>query len=286
MSRFTKLFASVPGDLKSLTRRETIFMLMYGLFLTIFSVINFNYVVGIDDGDHHTFKWNSEKEKGIETWRRVIMTVSGLTTFCAAMSAMLATKGKLSGYFWGIINTVTYGAFTLAYGYVGDAQLNILFFPVFQYLGIKQWGDNRDEDLNAIGRKMSWKQRLIALGAAVVLFVFFYYEIEWFSELVLGEYWFSDKFLPHLFDAITNSLTVVAQTLVTYRYIEQWPIWIVVNILQISLYAGLAGLGIEVNVLCMWIFFLFTSIKGTIEWRQRWKKRSTKVLDLEMGTRS
>jgi hypothetical protein len=72
------------------------------------------------------------------------MCLSGATAFTGAMCVVLTTKGRLSCYFWGFINVITYGLFAFAYGYAGDAQLNIFFFlplnvcPLIPPLGFLQ----------------------------------------------------------------------------------------------------------------------------------------------------
>ena len=45
---------------------------------------------------------------------------------------VLVTKGKVSNFFWGAINSLLYGLFAYAYGYAGDAQLNLFYYLPLQ----------------------------------------------------------------------------------------------------------------------------------------------------------
>lgn len=44
------------------------------------------------------------------------MCLSGAAAFTGVLSVVLTTKGKITAFFWGIINSLLYGLFSYAYG--------------------------------------------------------------------------------------------------------------------------------------------------------------------------
>lgn len=270
------LFRSIPTDLKDFDKKEALFLTLFGALMVVFSIFDFNHILGLTEAPH-ALKWNNDAEMGMEKWRRVLMTVSGAASFTGAMSVVLFAKGKLSAYFWGIINTVLYGAFAWAYGYAGDAQLNIFFFLPFQFIGISKWVNQRDREDNAISLSMSWGQRVLSLLFTVALGVGFYYEIPAFSKWLTDIYFFEDSPAPHILDAASNALSVTAQILLILRMWEQWVFWIVVDFVQIAMFAGVAGFGVDFNILCMWSLFLLNAFYGLRTW---WKRKNTQVRSL------
>lgn len=48
------------------------------------------------------------------------MCLSGAAAFTGVLSVVLTTKGKITAFFWGIINSLLYGLFAYAYGMVDD----------------------------------------------------------------------------------------------------------------------------------------------------------------------
>lgn len=194
------------------------------------------------------------------------MTFSGVASFTGAVCVVLVSMGKLSNYFWGILNVIFYGTFAFAYEYIGDAQLNLFFYLPLQFIGIYQWFKNTNDDDTIYVRPMKWYHYLFAgliLGACIP---FFWWEIPAFSKLISGYYFYEDNELAFWFDVMTNSLSVTAQYLLNNRHREQWILWFIINCLQIAMFAGIGGFGIEVNAIAMWGFFLCNTFYGFYQW--------------------
>jgi len=119
----------------------------------------------------------------------------------------------------------------MAYGYAGDAQLNIIFFLPMQFVGLYLWRRNLDEENVAKSRSLGilgWTVILIScLGIAVA----FYFEIPAFATALAGSYFFEGLSVPRRLDSATNALSICAQWLMLWRYGEQWFLWISVDVL-------------------------------------------------------
>src|SRR5690606_1190465 len=102
-------------------------------------------------------------------------------SFTGAVCVVLCAMGLFSTYFWGVINTVTYGLFSIAYGYAGDTQLNLMFYLPTNLIGIYTWYMRVDSEDVAISRSLSWMQRALVVVVSVGLGTAFYYEIPAFA---------------------------------------------------------------------------------------------------------
>lgn len=65
-------------------------------------------------------------------------------------------------------------------------------------------------------------------------------------------------------DAATLSVSVVAQYLLDRKYLETWPVWLIVNIASIWLY-GNAHMWLFTG---LYVFFFFNAFWGWWEWRK------------------
>ena len=74
---------------------------------------------------------------------------------------------------------------------------------------------------------------------------------------------FTDAALPYL-DASVAVLSVTAQILLARRYLENWALWVVVNLLSIGLYAA-RELWLT---LILYVIFLGLATWGLVEWQR------------------
>ena len=74
-----------------------------------------------------------------------------------------------------------------------------------------------------------------------------------------------------LLDAVVMTLNIAGQILLSFAFMEQWYIWILVNISSITLWsvalAGGLGSGNAVVMLVKYIFYLLNSLNGLRIWR-------------------
>ncbi|KAI9762070.1 MAG: hypothetical protein M1840_001479 [Geoglossum simile] len=281
------LLSSIIPDLISFPPLLRAFAFVFGVFLIIFSIIDFNVLLlsPIERSSHSLLKWTNDTRAGIALWRRILMTLSGVAAFSGALCVVLVARGRFSNYVWGIINCVTYGAFAMAYGYAGDAQLNIIFFLPLQFLGIYMWKGNLDQDRVARSRSLGWLGRCGALLVSLLIAVSFYYEIPEFAKALTGAYYFAGMPVPRRLDAATNALSICAQILLLYRFWEQWLFWISVDVLQILMYSGAVGVPLNINVLLMFVLFLCNAFYGCYSWFQRSRTKGVEAAraDVEEG---
>jgi nicotinamide mononucleotide transporter PnuC len=273
----TNYLSNIPKDLITLNLYQKTLFFLFGILMIIFSIIDFNHFLDFTNKPY-LLKWDNDTFYGYEDWRKMLMTISGVASFTGVLCVVLVSLGKISNYFWGILNCIFYGTFAFAYGYAGDAQLNIFFFLPLQFVGIYTWINKQDESSNVKVRKLtllSFAGLLVLLGGLIITF---YFEIPAFAIALTGSYFYQDNRPAFWLDVLSNSFSIVAQILLTFRYREQWIFWILVNCIQIAMFSGVGGFGIDFNVLCMWSMFLINSLYGCY----RWFKESNKEGTLEL----
>lgn len=192
-------------------------------------------------------------------------TVIGLTASLTGMlCVVLCAKGKISNLYFGIVNTVLYAYVALGQKYYGEVMLNVLYYLPTQFIAIYLWNRNKSTNSEGIGdikaEIMTNKSRLLFSTLAIVLILVYGY----FLVKIGGG-------RPYI-DATSTILSVFAQYLMMKRYVEQWVLWIIIDIFTIALwlFAFLSNSG-NISMLVMWSAFLVNAIYGLINWTKIYK---------------
>ncbi|MBO6222115.1 MAG: nicotinamide mononucleotide transporter, partial [Bacteroidales bacterium] len=86
-----------------------------------------------------------------------------------------------------------------------------------------------------------------------------------------------------LLDSVVMTLNIAGQVLLSFAFMEQWYIWILVNISSISLWAvallGGTGSGNAAVMLIKYIFYLMNSLNGLRIWLGLSKRVASPDLD-------
>lgn len=200
-------------------------------------------------------------------------TILGLITSISGMlCVVLVAKGKVSNYYFGIIQTGTYAYISYGYGLYGEVMLNALFYFPLQFVGIYLWKNHKTEhtvkgeeiQISSLTKK-GWG---ITLSVFLVIFVLYAYLLEKLGGNVV---WI---------DSASTTLSVIAQILMLKRLTEQWLFWIAVNVLSIALWVKALILqdGNDVSMLVMWSAFLINSIYGYYNWSKVYKQQKGEAM--------
>lgn len=184
-----------------------------------------------------------------------------ISSVTGIVGAILVAKGKISSYWWGVIATALYAWISYKYQLFGEAIMYTLVFLPMQVWGAVVWsrklnvsGDRAD----VIKNYLTTKQRIwVSAGTLVAIGLYALFVAELKGSM------------PGL-DSATAILSILATTLMMYRYAEQWYCWILVNIVAVVMWvqATLHHEGGGAVILVMWITFLLNSIYGCYKWRK------------------
>lgn len=262
---YAQVLHSVRSDVCELDKSVQRTILALGILVAISTVLDMN---ALDDSETGVFVWDIDNiDSTVPAWKRAALYANSIGSFAGIMYMILMSYRKYSTFFWGMMNNLVYLPFTLAYGYLGDAQL-ALFFIVTQWIGVTMWKNqmNADHTVN-VAAMNNWKMYVYIVAMASGLTAFFYWEIPMFSNALVGEYIFGEGFTPgRCIDALTKSMSVTAHILVFWRCNAIWFLWIFSNIGQLIMYSGAVGLHRNINVMVMFTVFTYYSVKGCISW--------------------
>ncbi|WP_338964246.1 MULTISPECIES: nicotinamide riboside transporter PnuC [unclassified Spiroplasma] len=269
-------------DIKEIPKSFKILLICLGIIVTLLSFFDFNHF--IDPYNNPSFfsivnVLNTPKPYlgNMQKWiDATLYSLSGLVSFTGILNVFLISFGKMSNFFWGLINVTTFGLFAFDFGYTGDAQLNLFFYLPFQFIGWYIWQKTlvfeQNPSLNIRTSKW-WIITPIALSACAILTIAWYYEIPAFHYAVVKQdYAYLYQPVPHLFDSITNGIAIIASILMFLRLKEQWILWLISNILQFSMFAEVNSVGgnhpisININMLIQMSFFIVNTIIGFLIW--------------------
>ncbi len=164
--------------------------------------------------------------------------------------------GKISNYLFGVVNILLYAYVAWNAKYYGDVMLNLLYYFPTNIIGWFVWKKNIDEESNEVyKRKMSVKQEILVAVLSIVGIFIYGYILKWLG----GN-------LP-IIDSMSTVLSVVAQILLIKRYMEQWIIWLVVDMVSVIMWiAAFFNGGESIAVLMMWMVYLANAVIMFIKW--------------------
>jgi nicotinamide mononucleotide transporter len=186
----------------------------------------------------------------------------GITaSLCAIWYSLLAGKGKISCYFFGIINTLLYGYISYKHKLYGEVMLNWGWYFPMMFVGLFFWQKNLTKKHIVVKTNLSWQNRIIFLVGSCCAIIAYAYIL----KILKG----SQTFL----DSTTTILSITAMILTVKRCIEQWLLWTIVNMLSIYMWFRVyLEAGNEIAILLMWILSLVNGIIFFIQWAKEVKK--------------
>lgn len=178
-------------------------------------------------------------------------TIEAIAALLGLVNVTLVVFRSIWNYPFGIAMVVLYCYVFFGAHLYSDALLQIFFFVV-QFYGWWNWsraaaseGEVR-VDYMANAARGWW-----TVGCVVVIAIW---------GAIMHRY--TDASFPW-WDATIAILSVAAQIMMSQRKIENWVLWIVVNVLSIGLYA-VKGLWLTT---ALYMVFLALAIWGLIDWR-------------------
>jgi nicotinamide mononucleotide transporter len=183
-----------------------------------------------------------------DTWIGFTASITGM------LCVVLTAKGKLSSFYWGLINIFTYSYVAWQSRYYRDVGLNMLYFLPMTFPGIYYWKKNYKKikiSERVLVRSLKWKDKIIWFFISLILIL----DLGLFLKFLGGT-------LPFV-DSLTTIFSIIATILLTYRYSDQWFYWIMVDVFSIVMWVYIfLRDGNQVSMLVMWTAFLVNAMYG------------------------
>lgn len=199
-----------------------------------------------------------------DTWIGLTASLTGM------LCVVLTAKGKISSFYWGLINILTYSYVAWQSAYYGDVGLNMLYFLPMTFVGIYYWKNNSTKNEEKTSktvkvRSLKWKWKIFWFAVSLISLYFF--------GLILRA---MNGTLPFI-DSTTTIFSIIATILLNYRYSDQWMYWIIVDIWSIVMWVYIFMRdGNQVSMLVMWSAFLVNALYGYYNWRNLEKTQNGK----------
>lgn len=177
----------------------------------------------------------------------IVAGVSGV------ISVVLCAKGKISFYFIGFVQTISYLFLAWQNCFYGEVIENV-FYLVTMIWGIFVWKSNSSVDTNGSAHVDALKFTPVQWSLSIIGSVI--------CTLIMGLWLTTIGSHQAYTDAATNILAIFAQILMVKRYREQWIWWLVIDILCIKMWF-VAG---NWSMVAMYVAWTINCIYGWYNW--------------------
>jgi nicotinamide mononucleotide transporter len=189
-------------------------------------------------------------------WKDNLLGFSVFLT--GVLCVVLAAKGNIYNYAFGIYNSIGYAWLSYHNGLYGEVFLNLLFFVPTGIAGWIMW--KRKTHMGIVEmRRMKWKgiagTLLLCVAGTVACGL-------WLSTL-------QGQNTP-FFDAFNVVASVLATLAMMWRYREQWMLYIGINLAETAMWSIrlLNGGADAPTMVVMWAAFLVNSVYGFYNWNK------------------
>lgn len=190
-----------------------------------------------------------------DTWFGLLASLTG------TLYTIIAGKGKVSCYFFGMINSFCYGMISYQTKLFGEVMLNWGYYFPMMFVGLFFWIRRLDSKQEIRKTALSSLERVLTilfslLGIAIYAFILY----------KLGD-------AQPIIDSTTTILSITAMIMTVKRCIEQWILWTIVNVISIYMWLVVyLDKGNSAAILAMWCVALANGIIFFVKWLKEVKE--------------
>lgn len=188
--------------------------------------------------------------------------VAVISALCGISYTVIAGKGKISCYLFGLTGTSFYAYLAFHNALYGNLLLYVAYYFPMQILGIFQWRKHLKKTTNEIEKTCLTQQELLpVISAAIAGSIGFVLILKYLHDN------------NPLIDGVTTVLSILGMYLTVKRAIEQWVVWMIVNALTAFMWIKIALSGERVYAtVIMWVVYFFLAIYFYAQWKKEMKK--------------
>ncbi len=209
--------------------------------------------------------------------RHFMLILASIGALMGVVNTVLSANGNIWTFLFGIID-VTIASIVALDSSIrpggepvwGNFALHAFYFLPMQFVGWWQWRKRgADSETKVHARRLtasSWMLTLsfIVIGTVVAYFILCYVGGQ--NDVMNGIRYII------LFDALVFILNVLGQILMSLAYMEQWFVWILVNIFSILLWfdksIASADTSYTIVMVIKYVFYFINSLNGLRIWRK------------------
>lgn len=228
------------------------------------------------------------QQPGVKTFMLILASFGAMM---GIVNTVLSANGHILTFVFGLLDVLVATIVYLDNGIMGNFALHAFYFLPMQFIGFWQWQkrgakvkgtEGEDARVNArrlTGKQWAWLAAGILVGITVLYLILHAVDV---SKFRAGKISSVDN--PKiLLDAVVMTLNIAGQVLLSFAFMEQWYLWILVNISSISLWAVAltsgTGSGNAAVMLIKYIFYLMNSLNGLRIWLNLSRRRISNDLE-------
>lgn len=180
------------------------------------------------------------------------------SAICGILYTIIAGKGKISCYFFGLLGSGCYIWLSFNNALWGNMLLYLCYYIPMQILGIFRWRKHLKAETNDIVKirlKDSDRLKILFLGifgSVITAFILAY---------------LNDK--SPIIDGITTFMSILGMYFTVKRAIEQWMVWMIVNGLSFLMWLNLFVHGAKTfSTVIMWGVYFILAIYFYVIWKK------------------
>ncbi len=145
-------------------------------------------------------------------------------TIAGLINVYLAARANIWNWLFGIITVTLYMLIFYQVKLYADMSLQFIFL-ILQFYGCYQWlyGGKNHAELDV--QRASYSIYLFALSLTLILFAFIAFILHTYTDSTTV-----------IIDAITTAMSLVAQWMMSKKWVENWWLWILVDVISIKMY--------------------------------------------------
>lgn len=193
-------------------------------------------------------------------WKDNIIGI--LSAMTGVWCVVFTGKGKRSSFIFGTINVVLYAYIAFGAKYYGEVMLNLIYYFPMNFVGWFAWNKHMNESTGEVVKERLSAKKSVVMYGITVLGIAVY---GLFLKLIGGN-------LPFI-DSMSTVVSVAAQILSVRRLMEQWILWIVVDVVTVIMWGiNFANGGESIATLLMWSVYLINAVIMYVKWSREVKK--------------
>lgn len=185
--------------------------------------------------------------------------IESIAVVCGILNVSLIIRRSVWNYPFGFGVVTLYFFIFWEYRLYSDALLQVYFFFI-QIYGLNVWLNGRARDGRIVVAPLASGIFLSYLGATAIVWLIVASLMEAYTDAA-APYW----------DAAVAALSITGQFLLSRRHLQNWYLWIAVDVLAIGLFY-MRGLG---PTAALYVIFLCLAITGLFQWRRAEKQPVT-----------
>ncbi|ATZ18724.1 nicotinamide mononucleotide transporter PnuC [Williamsoniiplasma somnilux] len=261
-----KEFLELSKTLRIIICVTIVLFILTGVF-NFTDLINNNYSLNFYSA-YAAFN-NNEAFIPIPWLNAILSQMNVISSSAGILSLILILKGKISGFFWSMINVLGYGLFALNFKYVGDAQIMLLIMPVSLILGWYIWAKNpvEVEDIK-LSKEKKMQIWFFSVYLSLLFLIIWYFEIPAITSAINPNN--TATTIGTWFDSVTSTFNTVGILLQAVKVPQQWYAWLIVDFFTIIKYTPVVN-GWDPTILLQYVFWTFSALAGLWSWEiKKW----------------